>query len=300
MKSRLKILLFIVLIGWTLIVPSETAQAAGACGGFGDAFIIQSAKDKPNAVGALPAFCTASAVATVAINLLLGLSGVVSVIFLMLGGFWYLTAAGNEEQAEKGRKVLTNAIIGLVVIIMSFALVRIAINLLTSSAGGAATPAPAAATPAAGLPPATPPASPNPAAGNQGNPLAISTSDMYHYITQQDVDNFANTNQVLSLTINTKEAALQSGATFTSTITSSDRQLIAEIYKFCGGANPELEFVVNGDTVNIGTGNYYTSGSNEWSAIANYPKQLQKDDNFVFHICGQSSIVYTYTVTTLR
>ena len=54
----------------------------------------------------------------------------VFVIFLMVGGFWYLSSAGNEEQAEKGQKTITNSIIGLVVIIMAYAIVRIVAGLL--------------------------------------------------------------------------------------------------------------------------------------------------------------------------
>ena len=57
-----------------------------------------------------------------------GVSRVVAVLFIMLGGFWYLTSAGNEESAEKGQKTLTNAIIGLVVIILAATIVRIIAN----------------------------------------------------------------------------------------------------------------------------------------------------------------------------
>lgn len=57
------------------------------------------------------------------IQFLLLLAGIIAVLMLIIGGFWYLTSAGNEEQAEKGRKAIINAIIGLVVIILSYAIV---------------------------------------------------------------------------------------------------------------------------------------------------------------------------------
>src|ERR1700722_16096212 len=42
---------------------------------------------------------------------LLLLAGGVGVLVIIVGGFQYLTSAGNEEQAEKGKKTLINAVI---------------------------------------------------------------------------------------------------------------------------------------------------------------------------------------------
>jgi peptidoglycan hydrolase-like protein with peptidoglycan-binding domain len=64
---------------------------------------------------------------------LLILSGLIATVALVVGGFWYITAAGNEEQAEKGRKALLNAIIGMVIIIMAYAIVNILTATLTTT-----------------------------------------------------------------------------------------------------------------------------------------------------------------------
>ena len=37
------------------------------------------------------------------INWMLGIAFGVAVLFLIIGGFWYITSAGNEETAEKGK-----------------------------------------------------------------------------------------------------------------------------------------------------------------------------------------------------
>lgn len=58
-------------------------------------------------------------------KILLTFSGVIATLILIVGGFWYITSAGNEEQAEKGKKAIINAIIGLVVIILAYAIVTI-------------------------------------------------------------------------------------------------------------------------------------------------------------------------------
>jgi hypothetical protein len=77
-------------------------------------------------------YCSIEALLMWVIQTGLMLVGGVTVLFLILGGFWYLTSAGNEEQAEKGRKTVTNSIVGLVVVIMSFVIVKVVTNLLTA------------------------------------------------------------------------------------------------------------------------------------------------------------------------
>lgn len=59
------------------------------------------------------------------INIALGIAGLVAVLFLVIGGFRYITSAGNEETAEQAKKIITNAIIGIVVIILAFVIIRV-------------------------------------------------------------------------------------------------------------------------------------------------------------------------------
>jgi hypothetical protein len=54
---------------------------------------------------------------------LLGAAGLLAVFFIIFAGFQYLTSRGNEEQAQASKKTLTNAIIGLVIIILSYVIV---------------------------------------------------------------------------------------------------------------------------------------------------------------------------------
>lgn len=96
-----------------------------------DAFKAQFKAGGTNIMGTGPFFCTASDTILTVINYALVLSGTITVLFLIVGGFWYLTSAGNEEQAEKGKKTLINSVIGLVVIILAFTIVRIVSGTLT-------------------------------------------------------------------------------------------------------------------------------------------------------------------------
>ena len=66
------------------------------------------------------------------INWALYLAGAIAVIFVILGGYRYVTSAGNEEAATKGRKTIVNALIGLVFIILAYVIVNAVANFLIS------------------------------------------------------------------------------------------------------------------------------------------------------------------------
>jgi hypothetical protein len=65
------------------------------------------------------------------INILLAVVGLVAVLYVIIGGFRYVTAHGNEEQAEAAKLTITHAIIGIVIVILSFVIVRVIANALT-------------------------------------------------------------------------------------------------------------------------------------------------------------------------
>ena len=60
----------------------------------------------------------------------MGIVGLIAVAFIIIGGFRYITSAGNEEAAEGGKKMITDAIIGLVVIILSYTIITVIMNAL--------------------------------------------------------------------------------------------------------------------------------------------------------------------------
>jgi hypothetical protein len=67
------------------------------------------------------------------INLGLGIAGILAILFLIYGGFRYITSAGNEEQAETAKKIILNSIIGIVVIILSYTIITVIANALISN-----------------------------------------------------------------------------------------------------------------------------------------------------------------------
>src|SRR3989338_1774009 len=56
--------------------------------------------------------------------------GFIALIFVVYGGFRYLTAGGDEEKVKSGKAIITNALIGLVIIVLAYALVAIVYNLV--------------------------------------------------------------------------------------------------------------------------------------------------------------------------
>ncbi|MBL8029733.1 MAG: hypothetical protein JNN11_00605 [Candidatus Doudnabacteria bacterium] len=76
---------------------------------------------------------TVSGLIKLVINWMLALAGLIAVLFLIIGGFWYITSAGNEEQAEKGKGTVINAIIGIVIIVLSWVIVNVVSRLVSSN-----------------------------------------------------------------------------------------------------------------------------------------------------------------------
>jgi len=69
------------------------------------------------------------------INAILGIIGVIAVGYLIYGGFLYLTSAGDEKQSTKARTVITSAIIGVIIIVLSWAIVRFVFQRFFGNAG---------------------------------------------------------------------------------------------------------------------------------------------------------------------
>jgi hypothetical protein len=56
------------------------------------------------------------------IKTILGLSGLIFFMLVFYGGFLWMTARGNNEQIEKAKNTLITSVIGLVIMVMSYAI----------------------------------------------------------------------------------------------------------------------------------------------------------------------------------
>ncbi len=67
------------------------------------------------------------------INFLLGFLGVIALVLILYAGFLWMTAAGNEENIAKAKKIIGAAVIGLVIILAAFAIANFIISNLSQS-----------------------------------------------------------------------------------------------------------------------------------------------------------------------
>lgn len=69
------------------------------------------------------------------INVALSLLGIVAVIIVLIGGFKWMTAGGNDDKVTEGRKYITSGVIGLAIILSAWAITRFVIGNLSQATG---------------------------------------------------------------------------------------------------------------------------------------------------------------------
>ncbi len=57
------------------------------------------------------------------LNFFLGFLGLLAVVMVIYGGILYVTGAGEQDKLDKGKKIIMYAIVGIVIILLAFALV---------------------------------------------------------------------------------------------------------------------------------------------------------------------------------
>lgn len=70
------------------------------------------------------------------INAALSLTALIAAIFIVYGGFLYLTSAGESDRAERGKKTILYAVIGLLIIGLSAVIVNFVVGAISGGAGG--------------------------------------------------------------------------------------------------------------------------------------------------------------------
>ena len=65
---------------------------------------------------------------TTILNSLIAVLGVVCVVVMIIGGYNYMTSSGDPGKVDKAKKTILYGLIGLVVCVLSFAIVNFVIN----------------------------------------------------------------------------------------------------------------------------------------------------------------------------
>lgn len=72
------------------------------------------------------------------INIALGFLGLIAVGIILLGGFKWMTAAGNEDKTTEAKQLLGAGVIGLVIILAAWALATFVIQQIYGATTGVA------------------------------------------------------------------------------------------------------------------------------------------------------------------
>jgi len=62
--------------------------------------------------------------------------GIIAVVIILIGGFRWMTAGGNEDRIASAKKTITAGAIGLIVILAAFAIVTFVIQITTNAING--------------------------------------------------------------------------------------------------------------------------------------------------------------------
>lgn len=97
------------LTALTLLVVPAVAMAQVNVGNYGPTFGLGTADLESTIVNV--------------IQWVLGFLGLIAVIMILVGGFQWLTSGGNEEKVASAKKVISAAVIGLIVVLLAWAIV---------------------------------------------------------------------------------------------------------------------------------------------------------------------------------
>lgn len=70
------------------------------------------------------------------IKVAMGVLALIAVVFIMYGGFMWLTAGGSEDRLKKAKEIISAAVIGLVVVLLAYIIVTFVARITTSTVNG--------------------------------------------------------------------------------------------------------------------------------------------------------------------
>ena len=73
------------------------------------------------------------------INAFLGLLGVVLVVIIIYAGYKWMTAQGNSTQVDEAKKMITQAVIGMIILMAAYAISRFVLEAIITGTTGTTT-----------------------------------------------------------------------------------------------------------------------------------------------------------------
>ncbi len=121
-KQKFTLILSLLMVLFSFIFSPAPAQARGLvpCGGYAnDQGTVREPPCNIEFAFAMVAMVT---------NWLIMVAGIYAVFQIVSAGFWLVITMGNEESITKYRKMLTEAVVGFVFVMMAFILINTVVN----------------------------------------------------------------------------------------------------------------------------------------------------------------------------
>lgn len=69
------------------------------------------------------------------VRIILSFLGLIAVIIIIIGGFQWMTSGGNEEKIGAAKKLMGAGIVGLIIVVLAYAIASFVINAILSAIG---------------------------------------------------------------------------------------------------------------------------------------------------------------------
>lgn len=137
-KSIVALIVFVSLLSGVFLLASPSAEAQ-----FLNTNTLQSMNQNSDQLGTAAGYdqgVSLAQVVSVAIRGFLSLLGMVFIILMIVAGFNWMTAGGDEEKIKKAAATIRSAVIGLIIVASAYAITYFVFSNLPGSGSGTPPP----------------------------------------------------------------------------------------------------------------------------------------------------------------
>lgn len=132
MLNRILIISLALFASLTILAPLPTLAAPAPAGG-GIKELQDNLGDFGGGIGFQRGDTDLKGRIAQIVNIALGMIGLVAVIYIIVAGYKWIIAEGNEEEIKKSKETIRSAILGLLVVFISYVVVNFVVNQLTKA-----------------------------------------------------------------------------------------------------------------------------------------------------------------------
>lgn len=133
----MKAKLLIATLLFTLLMPFSLALAAATTDS--SASDITTNLDSVASTAGLSGNADIKVIIGNVIKIFLGFLGIIAVILIIWAGFTWMTAMGDAGKVDKAKKIITQAVVGLVIIIIAYSITSYVVSQVKTLGGGSTT-----------------------------------------------------------------------------------------------------------------------------------------------------------------